>query len=385
MIFTDPLITHASPDRAARRPEPVTASVRQHCHLEEKQQQQQQEPPPPLYKLPVKADGRCMVRSVLGGASRQTDDTAFIREVRIAAMRALRDRMESDEELSNLVHWSFPDEMYESFEDWSAAQHTDDTDDAVSDLWRGGGQWMLYGLGLHLRLRIFVHNVDSSSRSLLDATASGTELVDARPAEVRAAAERQGENALSPSERASTVHLASMRADDGTAHHFDVLLLDGPQPGAEPVSRHRPTATSAAAAAPSGSFTLNLLPRGSKPVSLLMWALLNVLLLSLVMGGWHARIATQEVLFGPSEAAGYRAWQPPRAAARDRLVRLVMGENARRSGGQLLATGEVELVREGGMRLATLHEQSVVEGLPPLLPRLSAWAEHGVVAGMDGD
>ena len=77
-----------------------------------------------------------------------------------------------DKELDSFVNWSFPDEAFDSFEEWCEAQQTDDTADAVSDLWRGGGQWMLYGLGLLLRLRIVVHNVDSSTRCLLDATSA---------------------------------------------------------------------------------------------------------------------------------------------------------------------------------------------------------------------
>ena len=173
--------------------------------------------PQQLYRLPVKADGRCLVRAVLGGSNRHTDDLSYLREMRVAAVHTLAERMSGSEELDNFVRWSFPDEAYDSFEAWCDAQVSDDTEQANSDLWKGGGTWIAYGLGLHLGLRIIVHNVDSNE--VLDPSSDGTVLLDARGADTIA-------------EDDATVHLASVRADDGTANHFDILLLNGPQPGA---------------------------------------------------------------------------------------------------------------------------------------------------------
>ena len=250
-------------------------------------------PPSQLYRLPVRADGRCSTRAVLaaagvhppeGGSSRSSDDFAFIREQRLIAAECLASRMGDDDDLCAIVHGSFPDECYESYEDWHAAQLSDDTDQAISDLWRGGGEWVLYGLALYLRLKIVVHNVDATSRSLIDASADGAELVDARPAEGGG----------------TTVHLASMRADDGTPNHFDILLVDGPQPGCEPIGRSRAAASPARfmRSLASSSRPSGLLIKPSQSVQLLAWAALNVLALSMCMSWQQQPLAT-----GGQEAA----------------------------------------------------------------------------------
>merc|ERR1719240_1643782 len=102
--------------------------------------------------------------------------------------------MSNDEEFSAIVSCSFPDEAFDTFEEWRAAQCSDDTGDRLSDLWRGGGQWLLYGLGLTLGCQIFVTNVSSSG----DTVSTPHELVDGRPDGI-----------------GRTVHLGAMLGDDG--------------------------------------------------------------------------------------------------------------------------------------------------------------------------
>ena len=50
-----------------------------------------------------------------------------------------------------IVAADFPDEQYADFDAWAAAMASDDTEAPTSPLWHGGGQWLLYGLGLVLR------------------------------------------------------------------------------------------------------------------------------------------------------------------------------------------------------------------------------------------
>merc|ERR1719502_701365 len=104
---------------------------------------------------------------------------SFIRETRCKAVSALKDRMDSDEDFDCVVRGSFPDERFDTFEAWVDAQQSDDTDSPTSELWQGGGQWLLYGLALSFRLQIFVHTLDCSRLA-----GPPVELVDARPAEV---------------------------------------------------------------------------------------------------------------------------------------------------------------------------------------------------------
>ena len=55
-----------------------------------------------------------------------------------------------------VVGADFPDEQYADFDEWAAAMASDDTDAPTSPLWHGGGQWLLYGLGLVLRGKIVI-------------------------------------------------------------------------------------------------------------------------------------------------------------------------------------------------------------------------------------
>lgn len=217
----------------------------------------QQGPSRELHRLKVRADGRCAVRAVLAGASLSKkigmDDSSeartTIRNMRIAATNALQARMANDADFEAVVRWSFPDESFETFEAWLDAQRSDDTDSAISTLWHGGGQWLLYGLGLHLHLKIVIHSVDRSSLALVGPT-KGTVLIDG-------------------GDGATVVRLASLRDGDGAPDHFD-LLVEGPQPGAEPL-REFGGATSTHARPPR----LGLLAG---------WVALNVFVLALALG-----------------------------------------------------------------------------------------------------
>ena len=55
-----------------------------------------------------------------------------------------------------IVGADFPDEQYADFDAWAAAMASDDTEAPTSPLWHGGGQWLLYGLGLVLRCKILI-------------------------------------------------------------------------------------------------------------------------------------------------------------------------------------------------------------------------------------
>ena len=55
-----------------------------------------------------------------------------------------------------IVGADFPDEQYADFDAWAAAMASDDTEAPTSPLWHGGGQWLLYGLGLVLGCKILI-------------------------------------------------------------------------------------------------------------------------------------------------------------------------------------------------------------------------------------
>jgi len=173
--------------------------------------------------------------------------------------------MAEDEDFSSIVRWSFPDEAYESFEDWLAAQHSDDTDQSVSHLWHGGGQWTLYGLALLLRVQILVHTLDAATLEFEAGTEHGTELIDARPIEGGG----------------SVVRLASLRAHDGQFTHFDVLCAAGEAgPGAEPLAHRRALLLESA---PRTFHMIESTPTAPKGARLFGWAALNVLALAWVL------------------------------------------------------------------------------------------------------
>jgi hypothetical protein len=178
-----------------------------------------------VYRVCVRADGRCAVRATLVAAGwplpegiemSRGDGEALnhvVRHFRIKAGEALTARMEADEEFRAIVESSFPDEAYDSFDAWLDAQESDDTARAHSDLWRGGGQWLLFGLGLALKLKIVVSNVSAADEIL----APPQDVVDGRA-----------------DEAGRVAHLAAMHNDDGVPFHFDALVRT-PEPGARPL------------------------------------------------------------------------------------------------------------------------------------------------------
>ena len=98
----------------------------------------------PHHRLRVRADGRCACRAVLAAAGfdalRQEDSRearGFICTQRQEAAAALVARMDDDDDFAVVVKASFPDEEYDTFELWLEAQCSDDTKDAISNLWRG--------------------------------------------------------------------------------------------------------------------------------------------------------------------------------------------------------------------------------------------------------
>jgi len=249
----------------------------------------------PTHRIRVKGDGRCAVRAALAGAAvppppgvadpaTDTGPEAFryIRDTRVAATRALVDRMQADEDVDNAVRWSFPDEHFETFDEWLDAQRSDDTESPNSELWKGGGQWMLYGLALLMRVQVFVHALDSETLTFLGPP-SGTELVDARPrAESEDHARAEG-----------VIRVAAMQNTLGEYDHFDVLLFDDSRANAEPLVR-RPTVL---ARQPQPSVA------HGKNTRLLAWAAFNVLAVALALALPPAR-----ELANANGVPGQREW-----------------------------------------------------------------------------
>lgn len=166
-----------------------------------------------------KADGRCQVRSVLYAAATPLPDgvhdilngddvatRAFIRRIRSAAAQRVLETSRNDDTLAMLLDCSFPDEHFETFGEWAAAMATDDTHEPISQLWNGGGQWLLYGMGLLLGLTIVVTSYYPSYSET-----SGCTFVPGVPQEVVT---------VPPGKR---VHLAMLHDDDGIPDHFDAL------------------------------------------------------------------------------------------------------------------------------------------------------------------
>ena len=105
-----------------------------------------------------------------------------------------------------VVGADFPDEQYADFDEWVIAMASDDTDAPTSPLWHGGGQWLLYGLGLVLRCKIVI-------TSLYPDLVAGTGFIDGATCEVVLAGDADSR----------VVRLAMLHDDDGCPDHFDVL------------------------------------------------------------------------------------------------------------------------------------------------------------------
>jgi hypothetical protein len=142
------------------------------------------------------------VTDILNGSDLST--CSFIRQVRMTAALRVLEASHQDEELAMLVGCSFPDEMYASFEEWVTAMGTDDTEDSISALWHGGGQWMLHGLALEHGLTIHVTSIYRRSVDGAFSEGAAQEVVSSTPGR--------------------RVHLAMMHDDDGKPDHFDILV-----------------------------------------------------------------------------------------------------------------------------------------------------------------
>lgn len=239
---------------------------------------------PPTHRYKVRADGRCAIRATLYAAGVRSPDGVgnilvdnshaarnYLRQTRIDAAAELVERMDSDEEFACAVRWSFPDEEYETFESWLEAQRSDDSELMTSNLWCGGGQWTLYGLGLLLRVQITIHTVDSATLELVPGTEMGTMLVDARKESTGAGASNASRANDNP------VRLASMRADDGTYDHFDVLVAaDAAGEGAEPLGLQSRPECSVTHPPPMSSQNGDSKHQTMQPSALVGWAALYV-------------------------------------------------------------------------------------------------------------
>jgi len=170
--------------------------------------------------------------------------------------------MAVNENLDISVRYSFPDESYDTFDDWLAAQQSDDTADERSGLWHGGGEWVLYGLALLYEVRLVIHTVDATKLECVG-PAQGTELVDAR------------RTADGPA-----VHLAALRTEDGTYDHFDVLLF-GPSRGAVPLGRASPYSAQSGVVTVPGPLQP---PRRAVSARLVAWAALQMIAVALCLG-----------------------------------------------------------------------------------------------------
>lgn len=158
------------------------------------------------------ADGRCLLRAVVhqvdSGAPESIlhndsiESRTFLRDVRARASRKVVEACEADEQLAAIVAATFPDEKFESFEEWAnAMEKLDDTGDAVSGLWQGGGSWLVFGLG-----------------QLYGCTISVTPLFP-----LPGGGFSHGVAAECVAAGARRVGLAMLMNDDGLPDHFDVL------------------------------------------------------------------------------------------------------------------------------------------------------------------
>ncbi|KAL1515439.1 hypothetical protein AB1Y20_002065 [Prymnesium parvum] len=182
---------------------------------------------PPKRRVRAKPDGRCQIRAVLHAAGVPlpagigcilTDDSrsarSYIQQTRAAAAERVKAAMQEDETLQMIVTCDFPDDQYETFDDWVDAMGSDDTEVDNSSLWHGGGQWLLYGLGLLLQVTIEVtslHPVPFDEG--VGFTATGSQ-------DIVAGGERR-------------IYLAMLHDDVGAPDHFDVLTPIEPAEGME--------------------------------------------------------------------------------------------------------------------------------------------------------
>ena len=206
-----------SPTAAPKSPIVVSVGLKRPATPKEAPTGVAAKPRPSWKRVLSKPDGRCCIRSVLHGCGAplpagihdilNDDSTAarlHIKEVRERAAAAVKAKMAEDEELQMIVGADFPDEFYEDFDSWAEAMALDDTEHPTSCLWRGGGQWLLYGLGLVFELRLAVVSMYP------DLFEGAGHWIEGGSQDVVAAGER-------------VVRLAMMHDDEGMPDHFDVL------------------------------------------------------------------------------------------------------------------------------------------------------------------
>ena len=206
-----------SPTAAPKSPIVVSVGLKRPATPKEAPTGVAAKPRPSWKRVLSKPDGRCCIRAVLHGCGAplpagihdilNDDSTAarvHIKEVRERAAAAVKAKMAEDEELQMIVGADFPDEFYEDFDSWAEAMALDDTEHPTSCLWRGGGQWLLYGLGLVFELRLAVVSMYP------DLFEGAGHWIEGGSQDVVAAGER-------------VVRLAMMHDDEGMPDHFDVL------------------------------------------------------------------------------------------------------------------------------------------------------------------
>ena len=290
------------------------------------------------HRIRIRADGRCAVRAVLHGsraecplgvcAAQGTDPCthAFVREARIRGVEALQRRMGDDPEFADLVRCTFPDESFATFDEYVAAQHADDTGNAVSELWKGGGSWTLFGLGLSLGVRIVVSKVTAE----LEIVGSAQEVVDG--SRIASCGHVDGERV--EEQQASAVHLLALHDDDDAPTHFDVLASSPNEPGAQPLIPR--TEVLRRAAPVSRSTSVSSVSTGA---SMWAWAALNLLIaLVLACGPCLPKPpASQERLSMPSVWSGGDDLLASLAAtSMARMPSLYQSPGLVRAGGRLL-------------------------------------------------
>ena len=181
---------------------------------------------PAVRRIRARGDGRCGQRAVLHAAGQQaleqalagesvpadldllnSDDPAvlkLIQRIRLKAIAKLEEMAASDPDLLAQIEASFPDEQYASYEEWLEAMKSDDSSQANSSLWRGGGTWLLYALAALLGIRIVISNYNTDDRGQPQhAGGPPIDVADFGP---------------------NVVHLAQLHGDDGAAYHFDLLV-----------------------------------------------------------------------------------------------------------------------------------------------------------------
>ena len=196
-------------------------------------------------RVRARGDGRCALRAILHavGAEALTGiglspppgmdlllgndqaTWAFIRHVRVAAVAKLEAELAADSNLLSMVEATFPDDMYLTLDAWLAAMKSDESTQAVSTLWHGGGTWHLYALAKLFGVQMVITSYHPNGGGLQPIGA---------PIDVA----MFGPN---------VIHLAQVHDDDGTPNHFDLLVDDYSLGNGPANAEHNPTPASASA------------------------------------------------------------------------------------------------------------------------------------------